>query len=242
MGKPSSSTSTNVLKGTRADETLVVSLRKDEPWTIDAGAGNDVLIGGSGADTLIGGSGNDVIYGSLEDKQLDGGLGYDTLDLSGVTASLRYIAFNGGQLTDWPDYSPTTYTIASGFERVIGGSASDWLFGGASNETLIGGGGADHLDGGAGDDVLEGGAGTDFFEFAQSSGGADRVLDFAVGVDHLFFYGVAQPDTSKIYVSGSDLVVPWANGTVTLAGLAGLPSSNYGDLFTLSNGDITVIG
>lgn len=238
MGKQ---VTTNLLKGSRSNDTLTVMVRKDEPWTVDGGAGNDVLIGGSAADTLLGGSGNDVIIGSLEDKKLDGGLGYDTLDLSAVTAPLRYMASYGGQLTAWPDATPSTYTVASGFERIIGGSAADFLIGGSGDETLIGGGGADHLDGGTGDDVLEGGVGADFFEFTGSSGGADLVTDFSFKVDRLLFYGVPQPDTSKIYVSGSDLVVPWAHGSVTIAGLGGLDPGSYGDLFTLTNGDIVVI-
>lgn len=238
MGKP---TSANLLKGTRGNDALTVSLRTDQPWTVDGGAGNDVLVGGSGADTLLGGNGNDVIFGSLEDAKLDGGLGYDTLDLSGVDIAIRYLALSGGQLTAWPDATPATYTIASGFERVIGGSAADWLIGGSGAETLIGGGGNDHLDGGWGNDVLEGGAGADYFEFSNSSGGADQVTDFAFGTDHLFFYAVPQPDISQIYVSGSDLVVPWANGSVTLTGLGWVAPNAYGDLFTLTNGDIFVI-
>ena len=121
MGKPVSS---NILKGSRGDDTLMVSTRQNESWTVDGGAGNDTLVGGSGADVLLGGAGNDLIYGSLEDKQLDGGAGYDTLDLSGITSPLRYVASFGGQLTGWPDATPSTYTVASGFERVIGGSAA----------------------------------------------------------------------------------------------------------------------
>ena len=249
---------TNILKGTRGNDSLRVEQRVSESWTVDGGAGNDVLTGGSGADTLIGGSGNDLIFGMPNDVRVDGGLGYDTLDLSYVTAPVRYIATFGGQLTYWPDWTPETYAVASGFERVIGGSAADYLSGGAGNETLAGGGGGDHLDGGAGNDVLvgdyfslaaynplnraslPGDGGADYFEFTNSSGGADRILDFQFGVDHLFFYGVAQPSLGQITVSGSDLVVSWTNGSVTLVGLGGLSSSSYGDLFTLTNGEITV--
>ena len=231
---------TNLLKGTRANDALVVTLRTDQAWTLDGGAGDDRLTGGAGSDTLLGGGGNDVIFGSLEDRKLDGGTGYDTLDLSGVMSPLRYIALFGGQLTGWPDDTPSSYTVASGFERIIGGSASDWLTGGSAAETLIGGEGEDHLDGGTGNDVLAGGAGADYFEFTHSSGGADRVVDFTFGTDHLFFYGVAQPDLGTIYVSGSDLVVPWGNGSVTLVGLGGTAPSAYANLFTLTNGDIFV--
>lgn len=240
MGKPSSTT--NLLKGSRGDDSLVVSQRLNEAWTVDGGAGNDTIKGGNGADTLLGGSGNDIIYGMANDARLDGGLGYDTLVVSGATGPVRYLATNGGQLTYWPDTSPTSYTVASGFESVVGTEYADYLFGGATAETLNGAGGADHIEGGAGNDTLIGGAGGDYFEFTNSSGGTDKVNDFVVGEDHLFFYGVAQPSLSTVSPNGNDLVVSWANGTVTLVGLGGLSSSQYGNLFTLTNGEISVLG
>ena len=240
MGKPSGNS--NLIKGTRGNDTLNVTARADQPWTVDGGAGNDTISGGSGADTLLGGAGNDTIYGMPDDARLDGGLGFDTLDLSGATGPVRYLGSYVGQLTYWPDATPSTYTVAAGFERVVGTAFSDFLFGGANAETLEGAGGADHLDGGAGNDTLSGGDGADFFEFSTNGGGADRVLDFEIGEDHLFFYGVAQPQVAAIYPQGADLVVPWENGTVTLVGLASLNPSAYADLFALTNGDIFVIG
>ena len=240
MGRPSSST--NLLKGSRGDDPLTVSQRLNEAWTVDGGAGNDTIKGGNGADTLIGGSGNDVIYGTADDVRLDGGLGYDTLIISAATGPIRYLATFGGQLTYWPDASPNSYTVASGFESVLGTDFADYLFGGSAAETLNGAGGVDRIDGGTGNDVLIGGAGGDYFEFTYSSGGADRVSDFVVGEDHLFFYGVAQPSLSAIRADGNDLVVSWANGTVTLAGLGGLSSAQYGNLFTLTDGELSVLG
>lgn len=257
MGKPVSST--NILKGSRNGDVLQVTQRLNEAWTVDGGAGDDIIKGGAGSDTLLGGNGNDIIFGALNDVRLDGGGGYDTLDLSLVSSPLRYLGSYGGQLTGWPDFSPETYTVASGFERVIGGSASDFLLGGSASETLVGGGGSDHIEGGAGNDVLVGDylslesynplnrnslptdRGADYFEFSHYSGGQDRILDFELGIDHLFFYGVPQPDISKTYVSGDDLVVPWANGIVTLVGLGGISASSYGDLFTTTNGDISIV-
>jgi Ca2+-binding RTX toxin-like protein len=258
MGKPASTTS-NVLEGTRGADTLSVPAGATQSWTVDGGGGNDVLRGGLGADSLLGGAGNDIIFGSPDDAKLDGGLGFDTLDLSYVSGETRYLASFGGQLTYWPDSTPSTYAIASGFERVIGGSGTDWLLGGAAAETLVGGGGADHITGGGGNDVLVGDyldlavynplnrtrlptdGGADFFEFSTGDGGKDRVLDFEVEKDHLFFYGVPQPSTAEIYVSGSDLVVPWSNGSVTLVGLGSLDPSSYSSLFTLNNGQIFVV-
>ena len=257
MGKPTGGTTSRpTIKGTRGDDSMeVVSngvivngvLKAIDPAAVLKGvilngdAGNDVLRGGAGADEIYGGGGNDVIFGLPDDIKLDGGAGFDTLDLSQATGPLRYLGSFCGQLTYWPDPTPASYTIATGFERVIGGAYSDYLFGSSFGDTLEGGGGGDYLEGKGGNDVLTGGAGADFFQFSTDGSGADRVTDFEYGLDHLFFYGTAQPDLSKIFVQGDDLVVPWANGTVTLAGMGYLDPSGYADLFTLSNGELSVV-
>ena len=255
MGKPTGAATKPTIKGTRGDDSMTVVtngvivngvLKAIDPAAVlngvvlNGGAGNDVLRGGAGADEIYGEGGNDVISGLPGDVRLDGGAGFDTLDLSQASGPLRYLGSFGGQLTYWPDPTPASYTIAAGFERVIGGAYSDYLLGGSFADTLEGGGGADHLDGKGGNDVLIGGAGADFFEFSYESSGADRVSDFEYGVDHLFFYGTAQPDLAKIFVQGDDLVVPWGNGTVTLAGMGYLDPSSYQGLFTSSNGELSL--
>ena len=110
MGRPIASA--NMLKGSRGSDMLQVTQRINEAWTVDGGAGDDVIKGGSGGDTLLGGTGNDIIFGALNDVRLDGGTGYDTLDLSSVGNSLRYLGSFGGQLTGWPDSTPESYTVA----------------------------------------------------------------------------------------------------------------------------------
>ena len=87
MGKPPRST--NVLKGTRGDDTLIVADSSGQAWTVDGGAGNDTIYGASGADTLLGGTGNDTIFGVPGDSRLDGGAGYDTLNLSLATGPIH---------------------------------------------------------------------------------------------------------------------------------------------------------
>ncbi|MGS0692926.1 beta strand repeat-containing protein [Shewanella sp. 30m-9] len=51
--------------------------------TIDAGAGNDVIVGGAASDTLSGGQGNDVFYAGAGNDVIDGGGGKDTVVYSG---------------------------------------------------------------------------------------------------------------------------------------------------------------
>ncbi len=52
---------------------------------IDAGAGNDTLIGGTGADTLNGGDGRDRVFGGAGDV-VDGGAGGDNVDVLDLSA------------------------------------------------------------------------------------------------------------------------------------------------------------
>lgn len=57
----------------------------DVPQTIDAGAGNDVIVAGKGNDTLKGGPGNDELTGGRGDDIVDGGIGRDLLIGDGST-------------------------------------------------------------------------------------------------------------------------------------------------------------
>ena len=60
----------NTLTGTAADESLIGGRGND---TLDGGAGNDVLIGGEGDDILV--------YDAADVLRVDGGNGFDTLQL-----------------------------------------------------------------------------------------------------------------------------------------------------------------
>lgn len=97
------------------------------PTTVDAGDGNDIIIGGGGRSVLIGGAGNDIIYGGAGDDVLLGGTGNDLI-------------LGGG-----------------GNDVLVGGEGVDILEGGAGRDVLIGGIGNDALLGGDGEDILVGG-------------------------------------------------------------------------------------
>ena len=93
-----------VLKGTAAKDTLQAY---NTGSTINAGAGDDQLIGASGNDKLNGEAGNDTIHGNDGNDTLNGGAGNDTL--------------YGGK----------------GSDTLIGGAGNDSLNGGEGNDTYV---------------------------------------------------------------------------------------------------------
>lgn len=110
-------------------------------FTIDGGAGRDVIAGGPGNDTLIGGAGNDIVsYASAP--------GPVTVNLAVTTAQTT------GQGTD----------TLIGFEGVIGSAFADTLTGSSANDIIDGGASAAN-------DTLTGGAGIDTVSFASAGGG-----------------------------------------------------------------------
>jgi Ca2+-binding RTX toxin-like protein len=143
------------------------------PQTIDAGAGDDFIIGGIGNDTIIVGTGNDVVDGNLpveglvfcaqDDLQAEWywddtdprTLG-DTLDLSGQPGPAT-ITLN-------PDGSVVitgVTVVATGIEHVIGTAGADTITGNGFSNYLAGSGGNDTIHGGAGDDIVAGNDGDD---------------------------------------------------------------------------------
>ena len=116
----------------------------------------------SGDGTLAGSAGNDILTGGDGQDTLTGGAGNDTL--------------YGGD----------------GNDELHGGLDADLLYGGAGNDTLYGDGGNDILYGGKGNDVMTGGAGADTFAWAAGDldGSTDRITDFSLTEDKLFFDGL----------------------------------------------------
>jgi len=92
--------------GERDDFVRVIVTSAGPKVTVNAGGGNDILVGGGANDTLNGGSGRDVLIGGLGYDTLDGGQEDDIL-IAGTTThdaddgKLRAIR------TVWADYSKT---------------------------------------------------------------------------------------------------------------------------------------
>lgn len=160
--------------------------------------GNDVYIGTGGLvyGTIHGGDGDDrFVVGTAQDR-VDGGFGFDTLDLSAALGVLTV------DLADSFNNRGATITGDSftNIEAVLGGTRADIIRGNAADNALYGRNGSDRLDGGdgqdtlcggTGGDVLTGGAGADTFLYTARAEFGDRITDFEVGMDFLRFEGQA---------------------------------------------------
>lgn len=158
---------------------------------LEAGAGNDELLGyasndvlnGLGGDDFIAGyGGNDTLFGGDGQDYIDGGVGNDSL--AGEAGNDHLYGGEGNDLLDGGDGNDGM-DGGAGDDTLLGGAGDDNLSGGAGRDTLQGGAGNDYLDGGAGDDFLaggegndrlDGGSGTNSYLFARG-GGQDIIMD-----------------------------------------------------------------
>jgi Ca2+-binding RTX toxin-like protein len=125
---------------------------------IDAGGGDDVVVGGDLGNDIIGGAGNDTLYGGRLDDWLLGGDGNDVLDAG--TADQAALGGDGNYLDG-----------GAGNDTLKGREGSDWLEGGDGADIITGGAGDDILAGGAGDgDNLKGGSGADQYVVRRGDG------------------------------------------------------------------------
>lgn len=201
---------TLLINGTPGDDVIIltdngvssgaqnVTFSGIEKFTVDAGAGNDLvdgsaltisvtIFGGTGDDILIGGSNDDFLYGQDGNDDLIGNLGNDYLDggngsdgLVGdkgtivreiVTGPASLLSIQNGHVQAVIDQPGTIRRNITLIDETLGGN--DILVGGAGDDYLHGGAGNDKLSGDDGADALFGDAGDD-----QLAGGA--------GDDHLY--------------------------------------------------------
>mgnify|MGYP001361153903 CR=1 FL=1 len=170
---------------------------------IDAGAGNDAVVGSAG---------NDLIRGNSGDDMLAGGDGNDTFTIVGNLDG--FDVFNGGSGTDriaGSDWNDTLHLanvadiltgieaieLGGGHDRIMLSSQGDHLDlsgmsvsgvelidAGSGNDTVIGSTGNDVIRGNAGDDVIFGGDGNDTFTILGNPEGFD-VFNGGAGTDQI---------------------------------------------------------
>lgn len=175
--------------------------------SLEGGSGNDTLVGGAGADVLAGGTGSDLLEagngdtaqggdnddvihlnGTMSTGRLDGGLGIDTLDTTGISSlgagvvvtDIERLALDASSVTLWDaqvagivtlvaaagtSHGALTFVDPANFARIVDASlATLTVTGSAFDDTLapaVQAGTALTLSGGWGNDVLAGSVGAD---------------------------------------------------------------------------------
>jgi Ca2+-binding RTX toxin-like protein len=165
---------------------------------VDLAGGNDLYDGRGGrvTGTIQGGAGDDrFIAGSYADV-MDGGEGFDTLDLSSLTSSvtinLIQPSVNSGTAVAGDSYIGFEAIVTgSGNDRLTGTDAANTLTAGNGYDQLWGGAGADVLNGGSGKDTLSGGSDADQFLFLTNALSGDIITDFNAAEDKIILEGSA---------------------------------------------------
>jgi Ca2+-binding RTX toxin-like protein len=174
---------------------------------IDAGSGNDTVLGSTADDVIIGGKGNDTLRGnggndlfkvgaSTGTDIYDGGLGADRIEAwaSNVTMTVTGTNIAGVETISSAGFAGfklvgTRAANTLGFSGVaLSGIAL--ISGGSGNDAITGSAVADFIEGGAGRDTSTGGAGADTFVFnsashSKGSSNIDRITDFLQGQDRI---------------------------------------------------------
>ncbi|QIG49920.1 calcium-binding protein [Nordella sp. HKS 07] len=186
--------------------------------TINAGDGDDIVIGGAGKDIIDGDAGNDLIFGYRGSDTIRGGVGNDTI----YGDDLGFNGISGNDLLQGGAGNDTLYGGA-GTDRLEGGDDNDVLYGGRGGDTLFGEAGDDTLygddPGTSGNDKLDGGSGNDTI-FA---GAGDDETYGGTGNDTM--YGEAGNDFMR-GDAGDDLLQGGA-GNDTIDGAADIDTAIY---------------
>lgn len=202
---------------------------------IDAGAGDDIVIGSNGDDHIFGGTGNDWLKGGAGNDtfllQYDSGV--DIIEGGAGTADI-ILAQSAGTYVTWSGVSGVEIFNGAGFAnfRILGSAAGDnidlsgtTLIGveridaGAGNDTVLGSDGDDRIFGGTGNDWLKGGAGNDTF-LVQYDSGSD-IIEGGAGLGDTILALSAGTKIDWTKVSGIEVVNGNGYANFQLVGTAG---------------------
>lgn len=226
---------------------------------LDAGQGNDTIIGNDQDETLSGGAGNDSIQGNSGNDSLTDGAGNDTIRGGAGNDTVKLVtgfdmAFGGSErdllIVQPPAANNGDYTavvnLTSGriFARENPTDRNDTIngfedveFRGAVNAELFGDGGNNQLTGSTGNDTLKGFDGNDWL---RGLDGNDR-LEGAKGNDTL---DGGRGLDSLVGGAGADVLEGW-EGRDTLQGGSGndtLDSGGQNDQLYGGAGDDSLFG
>gem|GEM_PF-343585 len=198
---------------------------------IEAGHGNDTIIGSQLDDSILGQDGDDVINGRGGDDTLEGGAGKDRL-IGGAGSD----HLDGGHGDD-------LLRGNAGGDRLGGGDDDDRLFGGHGRDALLGDAGDDLARGGPGDDLVDGGDGWDRI---SESGDNDFTLsdsqlegqgrDRLARIEAAVIRGGRGANRLDLSAFSGKTTIHGAGGDDTLAG------GNADDLVLAGGGDDSLIG
>ena len=198
------------ITGTSIEQLFAITYLGND--SITGGDLRDEVHVNQGRNSVFGGGGNDLISLVLDAANvIDGGDGTDTLQINATRIGELNFSFDGATASDqfgslftnierfriYGSGENETVILANGddffrgndgIDLAAGGGGNDRLFGGYAEDTLAGDAGDDWLAGGSGNDSLSGGTGADSFVYGRLGEGADQVLDFAPGEDHLVFH------------------------------------------------------
>jgi Ca2+-binding RTX toxin-like protein len=155
-------------------------------------------------ETILAGEGNNNITGSAFNDHIVGGLGGSTFSTN---------VFDGGAGND-------TLESGAASDRLVGGDGNDVIHSGAGSDNIWGDAGDDIIDVGLGTDGVYGGAGRDTFLFTTAEVGADVIVDYKPGEDHISFagLGLAYADLHISTTQYGDILVEAGTHQIYLAG------------------------
>jgi len=179
----------DVILGSEVDDTIQAGDGDDD---IDSGDGNDVIDAGPGDDTVCAGDGDDEVHGGDGDDRICAGAGNDLV--FGDDGNDRISGDEGDDVLFGGD----------GDDGLAGNQGDDEVHGDAGNDIVLGDEGDDEVFGGAGDDLVFGEAGVDIVDGGP---GNDLVAGGGNGI-------LAEPGEIVIGETEDDdalAIAPWAH-------------------------------